>query len=138
VIVPEARLILLVEGDRVLRLRGANELLDEGYEVVESESAVEATKILEGRNDFDAMIADVSPGVPGVLALVRYAATHRPDMALMIDTKWATFLPEALEPEGVIFESVHDAGDANNGILVRAMRRLFARQTDELIEASRD
>jgi len=118
----ETRLILLVESNRALRLRGANELLDEGYEVVESESAVEATKILEGRSDFDAMVADVSPGVPGALALLRYAATHRPNMAIMIDTKWATLL----EPEGAIFTLVHDGADANDGVLVRAMTRLFA------------
>jgi DNA-binding NtrC family response regulator len=122
----ETRLILLVESDRALRLRGANELLDEGFEVVESENAVEATKILEGRSDFDAMIANVGPGVPGALALVRYAAVHRPDMAIMVDTKWATMSPIPLEEEGVIVALVYDNARASDGVLVRAMKQLFA------------
>ena len=49
-------LVLLVEKDLAIRLQGANELLDEGYEVVESESASEAMSILDSRDDFDAMV----------------------------------------------------------------------------------
>jgi DNA-binding NtrC family response regulator len=112
-------LILLVENDPMLRLRGANELLDEGYEVIESESASEATRILEGRCDFDAMIADVSPGVPGILALLGYAKIHHPDMAIMVDTRWATLPTTA-------FTRRDNGAEATGGTLVKAMRRLLS------------
>jgi CheY-like chemotaxis protein len=111
-------LILLVENDLALRLRGANELLDEGYEVVESESAVEAAKILEGRGDFDVMVADVSSGVPGILALLRFARIHRPDMAIMVDTRWA------IDP-AIAFTADDDVAGTGDGVLVQMMRRLL-------------
>ena len=110
-------LILLVENDLALRLRGANELLDEGYEVVESENAVEAAQILEGRGDFDVMVADASAGVPGILALLRYARIHRPDMAIMVDTRWAT--------DPTTDFTLDDNVAAADGSLVRVMRRLL-------------
>jgi hypothetical protein len=110
-------LVLLVENDLALRLRGANELLDEGYEVVESENAVEAAQILEGRGDFDVMVADVSAGIPGIFALLRYARIHRPDMAIMVDTGWATDPTTDFTPD--------DNVAAADGSLVRGMRRLL-------------
>jgi CheY-like chemotaxis protein len=115
---PPPPLVLLVEDDLELRLRGANELLDEGYEVVESESAVEAAKILEGRADFNVMVADVSSGVPGILALLRFARIHRPNMAIMVDTRWA------IDP-AIAFTADDDVAGAGDGVLVQAMRQLL-------------
>ena len=83
-------LVLLVENDLTSRLRAANELLDDGYEVVESESASEAMSILEGRDDFGAMVADTDPDqAPGGLSLVRYAARHRRGMKILVSSTWA-------------------------------------------------
>jgi len=85
----EALLVLLVDSDMQSRLQGANALLDEGYEVVESESATEAMHILESRDDFDAMIVDIDPiHAPGGLALARYAAAHCHHMRTLVGSSW--------------------------------------------------
>jgi DNA-binding NtrC family response regulator len=83
--VASSALILLVERELASRLSSANELLDEGYDIVESENASEAMSILRGRNDFDAMIADIdAEHAPGGLALIRYAASHHPSMKILV------------------------------------------------------
>jgi DNA-binding NtrC family response regulator len=66
----------------------ANDLLDEGYEVVETENAAEAMGILRARNDFDAVIADIDlDHAPGGLALVRHIAHSHRDMDILITSK---------------------------------------------------
>src|SRR5215207_8458017 len=78
-------LVLLVEGHAETRMQAANEMLDEGYEVVETENAVEAMGILRARNDFDAVIADIDPDhAPGGLALVRHIYRSFGDMNSLI------------------------------------------------------
>lgn len=71
-------LLLLVEGSAKYQLQLANELLDEGYEVVEADHPGEAMSILKGRDDFDGMIADIYFGGRSAdPALVRYVASER-------------------------------------------------------------
>jgi DNA-binding NtrC family response regulator len=82
-------LILLVECDLPSLLVCANELLDEGYEVIECDSAAVAMNMLNSRTDFDVMIADIDMDhAPGGLALVRYAASHLPGMKILIHSAW--------------------------------------------------
>jgi DNA-binding NtrC family response regulator len=89
-------LVLLVERDLASRLSSANELLDDGYEVVETESASEAMSVLDGRHDFDAIVADIHPDrAPGGLALVRYGAIHHPSMKILVDSDWTGACAEA-------------------------------------------
>jgi len=77
-------LVLLVETDLVARLRFANDMLDQGYEVVESESAIEAMHILHSRGDFNAMVADIHPErAPAGLSLARYVTRHHGDIAVV-------------------------------------------------------
>jgi len=81
-------LVLLVEGDAKTRMHAANAMLDEGYEVVETENALEAMGILRVRNDFDAVIADVDlDHAPGGLALVRHVARHHGDTDILITSR---------------------------------------------------
>jgi len=78
-------LLLLVEGNVKNRLQIANELLDEGYEVVEAEHPGEAMSILKGRDDFDGMIADIYfGGLTADLALVRYMASERKGTRVLV------------------------------------------------------
>ncbi|GLS18959.1 hypothetical protein GCM10007874_19760 [Labrys miyagiensis] len=82
-------LVLLVECDLASLLICANELLDEGYEVIESESAVTAMAMLLLRRDFDVMIVDIDVDhAPEGLALVRYATRHLPAMKILIHSAW--------------------------------------------------
>jgi DNA-binding NtrC family response regulator len=116
-------LILLVESDVGVRLCVANELLDQGYEVVEGDNAGEAMSILGGRNDFDAMIADVHVDqAPGGLALVRYIARNRPGVGILITSEGNEAQPESLTI-GARFLAKPFLG----GALVREMRLLLAR-----------
>ena len=104
-------LVLLVEKDLAIRLQGANELLDEGYEVVESESASEAMSILDSRDDFDAMVADIDPDqAPGGLALMRYAATHRRNMKLLVESKWSSAEAESIAMAASFLSKPYAAG----------------------------
>jgi DNA-binding NtrC family response regulator len=90
-------LILLVEGDARTRMHAANEMLDEGYEVVETENAIEAMGILRGRSDFDVVVADVDlDHAPGGLALVRYIAHSHGDMDILITTEASKGESEAI------------------------------------------
>ena len=94
--VASSALILLVERELASRLTSANELLDEGYDIVESENASEAMSILRGRNDFDVMIADIdAEHAPGGLALVRYAASHHPSMKILVRSAGMEFQAES-------------------------------------------
>lgn len=79
-------LLLLVEGNVRDRLQIANELLDEGYEVVEADHPAEAMSILKGRDDFDGMIADVcfGGGPSADLALIRYMALERKNTKVLV------------------------------------------------------
>lgn len=117
-------LILLVERELASRLSCANELLDEGYEIVESESASEAMSILDGRNDFDAMIADIDTDhVPGGLALIRYAAGHHPSMKILINSAWTEAEAESNAIAARFLSRPFPAG-----ALIRQMRDLLAPQ----------
>jgi DNA-binding NtrC family response regulator len=80
-------LLILVEGNVRNRLQIANDLLDEGYEVVEAEHPGEAMSILKGRDDFDGMIADIYfGGLSSDLALLRYMASERKGTSVLVLT----------------------------------------------------
>jgi len=115
-------LILLVEKDLASRMRSAHELLDDGYEVVESENASEAMHILDGRDDFDAMITDVDPDqAPGGLSLVRYAASRHRAMKILVGSDW---IEAQVEASGVAANFLPKHPSA--GALVRQMQNLLA------------
>src|ERR1044072_4078515 len=81
-------LVLLVESDAETRMHAANAMLDEGYEVVETENALEAMGVLRVRNDFDAVIADVDlDHAPGGLALVRLVARTHGDPDILVTSR---------------------------------------------------
>ena len=93
----ESPLILLVESDSSTRLVEANALLDEGYDVVESESAAEAIHILDSRDDFDAMIVDIDPiCAPGGLALARCAGERWCSMKMLVGSSWSEAEAESI------------------------------------------
>jgi len=114
-------LILLVENDAATRMHAANEMLDEGYEVVETENAVEAMGILKGRNDFDAVVADIDVDhAPGGLALVRYVAYRFEGMEILV-----TSPPTAGTPDPIQCRFI--ARPYADGALIAEMRRLLER-----------
>lgn len=107
-------LVLLVEHEFASRVDSANELLDEGYDIVESETASEAVSILRGRNDFDTNHA------PGGLALVGYTANHHPSMRILVRSAW----PNAQAESGAINADFLSM-PYPDGELVRRMQELL-------------
>lgn len=114
-------LVLLVDKNLATRKNDANQLLDEGYEVIETESASEAKGILDNRVDVDAMIVDIDPEhTPGGLALVRYAAGHHLTVKILIDSDWSE---AGLEADALAADFLPKPRSAH--ALVRKMRRLL-------------
>jgi DNA-binding NtrC family response regulator len=118
-------LVLLVEGDAETRMHAANAMLDEGYEVVETENAAEAMGILRARNDFDAVIADIDlDHAPGGLALVRHIARRHGDMDILITS-------EENEGESDAIKGGFLAKPYADGALISEMRFLLNQKSVE-------
>jgi DNA-binding response OmpR family regulator len=91
-------LVLLIEADSGSRLCAANEMLDAGYEVVEGDNALEAMRILSGRDDFDALVADIDLGrAPGGLALVRWIAGTKRHVRILVTSERSEDHSELIE-----------------------------------------
>jgi DNA-binding NtrC family response regulator len=91
-------LVLLIEADDGARLYAANEMLDAGYEVVEGDNALEAMSILSGRDDFNALVADVDlHRTPGGLALVRWIAGTKRHVRIIVTSEGSEAQSELIE-----------------------------------------
>ncbi len=91
-------LVLLIEADSGSRLCAANEMLDAGYEVVEGDNALEAMSILSGRDDFNALVADVDlDRAPGGLALVRWIAGTKRHVRILVTSERSEDHTELIE-----------------------------------------
>ncbi|GLS21568.1 hypothetical protein GCM10007874_45850 [Labrys miyagiensis] len=114
-------LILLVECDLPSLVICANELLDEGYEVIECDSAGVAMNMLNSRRDFDVMIADIDlDHAPGGLALVRYVTSHLPGMKILIHSARIDAQAESEVADGSFLLKPYPTG-----ALVREVQRLL-------------
>ena len=119
-------------------MHAANEMLDEGYEVVETENALEAMSLLKSRSDFDAVVADIDVDhAPGGLALVRYVAHRYAGMEILV-----TSAPTEGDPDPV--QSRFLARPYTDGALIAEMRFLLERlvpqswaQTDTSLKTDR-
>lgn len=78
------RTVLIVEDEPLIRMTLADSLEDEGYDVVEATSALEAIGILGGR-EVDAMITDVDmPGGLNGLDLTKFVAACRNKLPVIV------------------------------------------------------
>jgi DNA-binding response OmpR family regulator len=122
--IPWLPLLLLVEGNAEHRLQTANELLDEGYEVVEADNPTEAMSILKGRSDFDGIIADVYFGGSSAdFTLARYVASEHSSTKVLIVADLADEESAILET-GASFLKRPCSGDA----LLRSVRHMLAQR----------
>jgi DNA-binding response OmpR family regulator len=114
-------LVLLIEADSGSRLCAANEMLDAGYEVVEGDNALEAMSILSGRDDFDALVADVDlDRAPGGLALVRWIAGTKGHVRILVTSERSEDHSELIELGARFLTRPY-----SDGALVRKLRILL-------------
>jgi DNA-binding response OmpR family regulator len=114
-------LILLIEADNNSRLCAANEMLDAGYEVVEGDNALEAMSILSGRDDFNALVADVDlDRAPGGLALVRWIAGTKRHVSIIVTSEWTEAQTELTELGARFLTRPY-----SDGALVRKLRTML-------------
>jgi CheY-like chemotaxis protein len=90
--------VLLVEDEVLLREILADELRDEGFDVVEAGTGDEAIRLLEERLDIDALCTDVRmPGkVDGIEVAVR-ARERMPRMPVLVVSGYASELGRRLD-----------------------------------------
>jgi len=78
------RSILVVEDERILRVTLANDLAEEGYEVISAADGDEASRQI-GQRRFDAALLDLKlPGVDGLTLLEMFKASNPRSVAIMM------------------------------------------------------
>jgi DNA-binding NtrC family response regulator len=80
--------ILVVEDDSEMRSLLADELSDEGYEVIQAEDGAEAA-LMVVRNHFDLVITDMKMPKMGGLALLPVVKEACPDVPVIVITAFA-------------------------------------------------
>jgi CheY-like chemotaxis protein len=79
----DARLLLLVEDDPLVRTTLAEALADAGFEVIEAEDAETALDMVAARADLAVLLTDINlPGADG-FALARAARRLRPELPVV-------------------------------------------------------
>jgi DNA-binding NtrC family response regulator len=81
----QARVVLVVEDEVMVRLPVAEHLRTSGYTVYEAGSAEEAVRLLQAIDDVDVVFSDV--GLPGALdgvGLARWLMVHRPQTKVIL------------------------------------------------------
>jgi CheY-like chemotaxis protein len=82
-------MILLVDDEPLLRTVVAEELADEGHEVIEAETALEAVTFLRARDDIEVLITDIRmPGALDGLWLARWVAEALPQIHILVISGW--------------------------------------------------
>ncbi len=103
VLPPDKAVVLIVEDEPFVRMMVYELFADEGFEVLEAESADEALAIFSQRHDVSLLFTDVEmPGTLNGYALARWAFVHRPTVKTLIVSGRA--LPaRATFPDGAFF-----------------------------------
>ena len=91
------RRILIVEDEFLIRLTLAEVLADEGYTVMEAETADEAVKLIEQSPDIDVLLTDIQlPGQLDGRGLVQHVRQTKPDLPVI----FMTGRPDTIGPQG--------------------------------------
>jgi DNA-binding NtrC family response regulator len=89
--------VLLVEDEFLIRSVMADELRDQGYEVIEAETGDEAAQLLE-RESFDLLLTDVRmPGRLDGIDLAHRARRVRPTLPVLVVSGYAEQISARLE-----------------------------------------
>jgi signal transduction histidine kinase len=99
--------VLVVEDDQLMRQMSVDALTDLGYGVIDSESAVEALRILDGRPDVKLLFTDVVMPEMNGKKLADEALRRRPDLKILFTTGYT---PNAVVHGGVLDPGVNLLG----------------------------
>lgn len=78
------KVVLVVDDEVFARLFAAQIFLDEGFVVLEAESAEEGLRVLERNDDVDLLFTDISmPGDMDGLQLIERVGQERPSMTMI-------------------------------------------------------
>lgn len=95
------RTVLIVEDDLLIRMVLADTLADEGYDVIEAGTVLEAVAVL-GRRKIDAVITDVDmPGGLSGLDLARMISSSDMKVPVIITSGGSIVAPEELPSDAV-------------------------------------
>ncbi len=100
-------LVLVVEDDQLMRQMSVDALTDLGYGVIDSESAMEALRILDGRPDVKLLFTDVVMPEMNGKKLADEALRRRPDLKILFTTGYT---PNAVVHGGVLDPGVNFLG----------------------------
>lgn len=92
------RRVLLVEDEPLVREAVAEELRDQGFEVVEAASGDEAIRMIEEHATFDALCTDVRmPGKTDGIDVAVHARWRLPGVPILVVSGYATELGHRLD-----------------------------------------
>ena len=114
-----SRRVLLVEDEILFRETLADELRDEGFDVIEAGTGDEAICLMERRSDFDVVCTDVRmPGKADGIAVAVHARGKMPTVPVLVVSGYASELghrlaaltpPSAFLPKPFRFSQVSQA-----------------------------
>ena len=117
--------ILIVEDEFLIRLTLAEVLTDEGYTVMEAETADEAVKLLEQTPDIDVLLTDIQlPGQLDGRALVQHVRQTQPDLPVI----FMTGRPDAAVAHGAGAREIYVAKPYLPSEICAAVRKMLAGQ----------
>jgi two-component system, response regulator PdtaR len=118
---PEARTVLVVEDEGLLRLDAAESLRDAGFEVLEAADACEALETVERRDDIGVVFTDINmPGMDG-MELARRVRRSHPGMGLLLTSGAMRVDPRDIPDHGAFLSKPYSPD-----VVASTIRRLLA------------
>ena len=116
--------VLIVEDEFLIRLTLAEVLSDEGYTVIEAETADEAVKLLQAGPPIDVLLTDIQlPGQLDGKALVRHVRETQPDLPVI----FMTGRPDIMDGRSPDSKEIYVAKPYLPSEICAAVRRMLGR-----------
>jgi CheY-like chemotaxis protein len=116
--------VLIVEDEFLIRLTLAEVLSDEGYTVIEAETADEAVKLLQAGPPIDVLLTDIQlPGQLDGKALVRHVRETQPDLPVI----FMTGRPDTMDGRSPDSKEIYVAKPYLPSEICAAVRRMLGR-----------
>ena len=119
----QSRCVLIVEDEFLIRLTLAEVLSDEGYTVLEAETADEAVKLIEESPEIDVLLTDIQlPGQLDGRGLVQHVRQTKPDLPVI----FMTGRPDTIAAQGPGSREIYVAKPYLPSEICAAVRKMLA------------